>query len=188
MIVLKFGGSSVASATAMSRVLDIVEQAAARDRVILVSSAISGCTDALIQIGKAEDPEHLINSLRDRHLAIISRLFTGTERAEAVGECRELFSEIRCIPPVIEAFGELLSTKILARKLACEGFKTQWLDSRDLVQTAPGSGSAGGPVIKEYTYNAIREAVAAHPGARIFATTCYRTFGCSCRPMLGSRQ
>ena len=168
MIVLKFGGSSVASATAMSRVLDIVEQAAARDRVILISSAISGCTDALIQIGKAEDPENMLNALRDRHLAIISRLFTGAERTEAVAECRELFSEIRCIPPVIEAFGELLSTKILARKLACEGYKTQWLDSRDLVLTAPGSGSTGGPVDLEATGNAIRAAVAAHPEARIF--------------------
>ena len=79
MIVLKFGGSSVANATAMSRVLDIVEQAAEKDRVILVSSAISGCTDALIQIGKAEDPEQLIDALERKHLAIINRLFTGKE-------------------------------------------------------------------------------------------------------------
>ena len=171
MIVLKFGGSSVANATAMSRVLDIVEQAAARDRVILISSAISGCTDALIQIGKAEDPEHLIDNLLNRHLAIISRMFTGAERIEAMADCRELFSEIRCIPPVIESFGELLSTKILARKLACEGYKTQWLDSRDLVLTAPGSGSNGGPVDLDATGEAIRAAVAAHPEARIFVAS-----------------
>ena len=168
MIVLKFGGSSVASATAMSRVLDIVEQAAVKDRVILVSSAISGCTDALLEIGKSEDPEHLIDALRDRHLAIIARLFTGNERAEAVGDCRQLFSEIRCIPPVIESFGELLSTRILARKLSCEGYKTLWLDSRDLVLTAPGSGSVGGPVDLDATGEAIRAALAAHPETRIF--------------------
>lgn len=158
----------MASATAMSRVLDIVEQAAAKDRVILISSAISGCTDALLQIGKSEDPENLINSLRDRHLAIISRLFTGAERAEAVADCRNTFSDIRCIPPVIEAFGELLSTRILARKLACEGFETEWLDSRELVRTAPGSGSNGGEVDIDYTYKSIREAVAAHPQTRVF--------------------
>ena len=168
MIVLKFGGSSVASATAMSRVLDIVEQAAAKDRVLLVSSAISGCTDALIEIGKAEDPENMINALRDRHLAIIARLFTGNERAEAVGECRELFSEIRCIPPVIESFGELLSTRILARKLSCEGYKTLWMDSRDLVVTAPGSGSVGGPVDLDATGEAVRTLIAAHPEVRVF--------------------
>ena len=168
MIVLKFGGSSVANATAMSRVLDIVEQAAAKDRVILISSAISGCTDTLIKIGKSEDPDYLITSLRDRHLAIISRLFTGAERTEAVADCRSTFSDIRCIPPVIEAFGEILSTRILARKLSCEGFKTEWLDSRELVRTAPGNGSDGGAVDLEYTYNAIRKAVEAHPQARIF--------------------
>ena len=46
--VLKFGGSSVADATAMSRVLDIVGGALAGGRVVLVSSAISGCTDGLL--------------------------------------------------------------------------------------------------------------------------------------------
>ena len=162
MIVLKFGGSSVASATAMSRVLDIVEQAAAKDRVILVSSAISGCTDALLQIGRAEDPEHLIDDLEHRHLAIISRLFTGKERQEAAGDCRSIFSEIRCIPPVIESFGELLSTRILARKLSCEGYKTAWLDSRDLVTVRDSQ------VDTATSYEAIRSAIEEHPEARIF--------------------
>ena len=168
MIVLKFGGSSVASATAMSRVLDIVEQAAQSDRVVLVSSAISGCTDALIAIGRAEDPEPQIADLLERHISIINRLFTGEERAEAAGDCRETFSEIRCIPPVIESFGELLSTRILARKLACEGYKTKWLDSRDLISTAVGSGSVGGPVDTKKSYKAIRDAINASPETRIF--------------------
>ena len=168
MIVLKFGGSSVASATAMSRVLDIVEQAAQNDRVVLVSSAISGCTDALIAIGRAEDPEHQIADLLERHISIINRLFTGEERTEAAGDCRETFSEIRCIPPVIESFGELLSTRILARKLACEGYKTKWLDSRDLISTAVGSGSVGGPVDTKKSYKAIRDAINASPETRIF--------------------
>lgn len=168
MIVLKFGGSSVASATAMSRVLDIVEEASSKDRVVLVCSAISGCTDALLQIGKSEDPEHLIESLEARHISIINRLFTGKERCEVIAECRSVFSDIRCIPPVIESFGEVLSTRIVARKLSCEGVKTLWLDSRELVTTAPGSGSVGGPVDVEKTYAAIREAVEAAPDVRVF--------------------
>ena len=152
----------------MSRVLDIVEQAAQNDRVVLVSSAISGCTDALIAIGRAEDPEHQIADLLERHISIINRLFTGEERTEAAGDCRETFSEIRCIPPVIESFGELLSTRILARKLACEGYKTKWLDSRDLISTAVGSGSVGGPVDTKKSYKAIRDAINASPETRIF--------------------
>ena len=51
MQVLKFGGSSVANAQNMAKVIDIVVNAVDRDRTILVSSAISGCTDTLIKIG-----------------------------------------------------------------------------------------------------------------------------------------
>ena len=51
MQVLKFGGSSVANAQNMAKVIDIVTKAVDRDRTILVSSAISGCTDTLIKIG-----------------------------------------------------------------------------------------------------------------------------------------
>lgn len=162
MIVLKFGGSSVANATAMSRVLDIVEQAAEKDRIILVSSAISGCTDALIQIGKAEDPEQLIDALERKHLAIINRLFTGKERLDAVSDCRSTFSEVRCIPPVIESFGELLSTRILSRKLSCEGFKATWIDSRNMIFTS------GEEVDTEKSYAAIVRTIYSYPETRIF--------------------
>lgn len=164
MIVLKFGGSSVENATAMSRVLDIVEDEARKDRVVLVVSAIRGCTDSLLEIGAAEDPEHQIDHLQNRHIAIIRRLFTGPEREQAIVDCKNIFSEIRCIPKTIEAFGEVLSTRILARKLHCEGFKTVWLDSRDLVTTKPGSTEAD----EEKTYPAIAKAVADNPQAKIF--------------------
>ncbi|MBO4565857.1 MAG: aspartate kinase [Bacteroidales bacterium] len=164
MIVLKFGGSSVENATAMSRVLDIVESAASRDRVVLVCSAIKGCTDALIEIGRVEDPERQLNDLLNRHIAIIRRLFTGPDREQAIVDCKTIFSEIRCIPAVIEQFGEILSTRILARKLHTEGFKTTWLDSRDLVRTLPGSTEAD----TKATYKAISEAIEKDAVARIF--------------------
>ena len=164
MIVLKFGGSSVENATAMSRVLDIVEAASARDRVMLICSAIRGCTDALIEIGRVEDPEHLLEDLQHRHIKIINRLFTGPDRELAIVDCKDTFSEIRCIPATIEQYGEILSTRILARKLHCEGYKTSWLDSRELVRTLPGSTQAD----QGATYEAIRKVVEANPAAKIF--------------------
>ena len=97
MQVLKFGGSSVADATRMSRVLDIVLAAAQKDRVILVSSAISGCTDALIALGAETDPAakaQQVEALRARHHAIAQRLFTGAERAEMLSELDALFAEL----------------------------------------------------------------------------------------------
>ena len=48
MQVLKFGGTSVADATAISTVIDIVSAALRRDRTILVASAVSGSTSYLI--------------------------------------------------------------------------------------------------------------------------------------------
>ena len=85
--VLKFGGSSVASATNMSRVLDIVEKEAARGKVVLVSSAISGCTDALLKADEAS-----IREMERRHRDIVCRLFTGAQRQQVQEQlfCRHL--------------------------------------------------------------------------------------------------
>ena len=161
MRVLKFGGSSVANATAMSRVLDIVEKEAAGSRVLLVSSAIAGCTDALIGMGKfpSGQREDLVKELQDKHLAIISRLFSGSAREAVSAECGRTCRELSeaagedCV-----TFGELFSTKILAAKLDEEGYPTVWLDSRDLINKDDIEGS----------YGAIRKAVESHPEARVF--------------------
>ena len=51
MQVMKFGGTSVANAGNMRKVVEIVARAVDKDRTILVCSAISGCTDTLIRIG-----------------------------------------------------------------------------------------------------------------------------------------
>ena len=130
--VLKFGGSSVADATAMSRVLDIVGGELAKGRVVLVSSAISGCTDGLLACA-AGDVSGL-EALRERHLAIVRRLFTGVERTAASNEVRRLFAAMESAPDDEKVtFGELLSTRILARKLECDGVSVHWADSRNLV-------------------------------------------------------
>ncbi len=127
--VLKFGGSSVASATAMSRVLDIVEAEAAKGTVILVSSAISGCTDALLQGGLKE-----IEAMKARHRAIVTRMFTGEEREQVQSTIDSLFKELQQAPKDEQVtYGEILSTTILKAKLEQEGYKAKWLDSRELV-------------------------------------------------------
>ena len=127
--VLKFGGSSVASATNMSRVLDIVEKQAAKGKVVLVSSAISGCTDALLRAG-----EKSLADMEKRHRDIVTRLFTGAERQQVQQQVDTLFTELRRAPvPEQVTFGEILSTTILCAKLQAEGIPAVWLDSRKLV-------------------------------------------------------
>ncbi len=127
--VLKFGGSSVASATNMSRVLDIVEKEAAKGKVVLVSSAISGCTDALLK-----GDEKSLADMEKRHRDIVTRLFTGTERKQVQEKVDALFADLRKAPREEQVtYGEILSTTLLCAKLQAEGIPAVWLDSRVLV-------------------------------------------------------
>ena len=154
MQVLKFGGSSVANAQNMSLVVDIVTKAVDRDRTILVSSAISGCTDTLIRIGtlasqRDESYKTLIDELQHRHHVIINDFLPREKREESTEVCDGLFDSLRSIAQgvfllgelspasldAIQSFGELWSTKILATKLASIGIATKWIDSRQIVRT-----------------------------------------------------
>jgi len=155
--VLKFGGSSVANATNISRVLDIVTDSIRRGRVILVSSAIRGCTDRLIEIGRMTDPERkgeAIGALRAQHHDIIRRLFTGAERAECAEEVDVLFDALAsAAPDETQTYGELFSTKIIARKLACDGVRARWIDAREIIRVRDGK------VDTAATYAAVAAAV-----------------------------
>jgi Aspartokinases len=113
-------------------VLDIVGPETEKGRVVLVSSAISGCTDGLLACAAGDTSG--LQALKERHFAIVRRLFTGAERVDAAAEIAQLFDEMAAAPDDEKVtFGELLSTRILARKLACDGFSVRWTDSRKLV-------------------------------------------------------
>ena len=134
--VLKFGGSSVADATAISRVLDILDAQPKGDRLIIVASAVSGCTDALLALSAApqKEREERAEALRQRHREIARRLFTGAERTAAYEALDALFREMAAAPSEeTVTFGELLSTTLLARKLRCDGYHCDWLDARGLI-------------------------------------------------------
>ncbi len=154
MQVLKFGGSSVANAGNMAKVVDIVTKAVDRDRTILVSSAISGCTDTLIKIGtlaseRDESYKALIDDLQVKHHDIINELLPVEKQEESTEVCDSLFDSLRSITQgvfllgelspasldAIQSYGELWSTKILATKLASIGIATKWIDSRQIIRT-----------------------------------------------------
>lgn len=165
MQVLKFGGSSVANATNISRVLDIAEEAVSRDRTVLVCSAISGCTDALIKIGESsgEEKSALMAELFSRHIAIARRLFTGQQRTDCETELAAMFEDLaKARPQDCVCFGELFLTRIVAHKLTCEDGKVFWLDSRDLVKVRDGK------LDEDTTYANIRSAVGCRGNVDLF--------------------
>lgn len=185
MQVLKFGGSSVADARNMSKVVDIVTNAVDRDRTILVASAISGCTDTLIRIGtlasqRDESYKGLIDGLQQRHHVIITDFLPREKQEESLEICDALFDSLRSIAQgvfllgelspasldAIQGFGELWSTKILATKLASIGISTKWIDSRTIIRTiAKGDKNI---VDVQKTYSRVNEMVENNPITQLF--------------------
>lgn len=169
MQVLKFGGSSVANAVNIRKVENIVDAAIARGKVILVLSAIKGCTDTLIEIGAkaaAGDKSYkeVLEALCQRHIDVIHNLLPDSEWADAEADCGSIFKEVEAtalhpaLPDSIQTYGELLSTRIVTRKFASEGVKVKWLDSRQLVRKGN----------MELTYANIAAAVEAEPDVDLF--------------------
>ncbi len=180
MQVLKFGGSSVADAVNMSKVADIVYKAVERDRTILVCSAISGCTDSLIKIAalaaeRREEYKVLIDELQEKHHRIIRELLPLEKHEESCEICDAEFEALRGITQgvsligelsvttldAVQGFGELLSTRIIATKLASIGIATKWIDSRDVIKTSYINGK--NVVDTAVTYSNVEKMVESNP-------------------------
>ena len=145
MIVMKFGGTSVASAEAIARVASIVA-ARSDKRPVVVVSAMGKTTDRLLDIasraisGQREEALRLVGELEQFHLK------EGGELDGLVGEIFQELSELirglsvlgELTPRSIDAvssYGELLSSMIVAEVFRRNGLSAVHADSRDLVVT-----------------------------------------------------
>lgn len=154
MQILKFGGTSVANAKNIENVVKIVSRAVERDRTLVVCSAISGCTDTLIKIGRlaAEKDEGynlLIQEIQNKHHDIISELLPPERQSEARAKVDDVIDSLKAITfgvsllgelsqtslDAIQSCGELLSTKIITLKFLSMGISAKWIDSRDIIRT-----------------------------------------------------
>ena len=154
MQVLKFGGTSVASSSSMAQCVSIISDAVERDRTIVVGSAVSGCTDILINIAKTasrRDPSYreMIDSLQVRHQNLVREFIPEEKIPDSLELLSTQFESLRGIAQgvfllgelsstsldAIQGFGELFSTRILAAKLASTGIPTRWVDSRSIIKT-----------------------------------------------------
>lgn len=163
MQVLKFGGSSVANAENIARVVSVVAEAIKLDRTVLVLSAIGGCTDLLVEAGKRaslQDNSYLdlIDSLELRHIEIIGTLIPIDYRSIIEHKVKNMFNQLREILKsvfslkemspfsldLIMSYGEIISTKIISEKFLSMGINNQWTDAGDLIKTI---NHAGMPVV-----------------------------------------
>lgn len=162
MQVLKFGGTSVASAENIGKVIAIVTSALAQGPVGLVVSALGGTTDALISVGRTaaagdETFRTTLRQLEARHLtAAESLLPDAASQAEIQPWLTAQFAELARLADGIFAlgelsprtldklmsYGELLSSRLVVAAFQARGIATAWADSRQLIRTSSHFGMA----------------------------------------------
>ncbi len=161
MQVLKFGGSSVANATNMNKVVDIVVKAALKEPTILVVSAMGGVTDSLINTGKlAESGDEayktILKELEQKHLDAVRDLLPIQQQSATLSQVKQKFNELEAISDGVfllgelsdrtndkmVSYGEILSSLMIAAKLKSISESTLWVDSRLLIRTNSTHGNA----------------------------------------------
>ena len=162
MIVMKFGGTSVADAERIRAAAEIV--AAHRERrPIVVVSALAGVTDLLLAAvaaarrGDMEALEPVLADLERRHRWALGGSLTDSARRhdlalEITGSFDDLRQRLRSVrilgegtPRAVDAIlamGELLSSRIVAAAFAESGLDAEWIDARQLVPTDARFGGA----------------------------------------------
>src|SRR5215470_55143 len=154
MIVMKFGGTSVQDAKAIDRVAKIV-QGRLPDHPVVVVSAMAKVTDSLLTMGKAAGAGDrrtalkMARALRERHYETAGELLGTalfTEFHGGLGEDFEDLDELlRGIGAVgeitprtydcVAAFGEMLSSKIVAAAFTARALPGVHIDSRQVLLT-----------------------------------------------------
>jgi aspartate kinase len=156
-LVMKFGGTSIGSAEAIDQTTDIVLDYAQKwDRLVVVVSAMSGVTDALIESAKTAVTEEeeifrsIIASLRAKHHDAIKTLLPQNgERDQLLSTVNQLLDELTAfchsihilgeVTPraldAITAMGERMSARIVAAALRHKGAKSESVDATQLIVT-----------------------------------------------------
>lgn len=164
MQVMKFGGTSVGSATRFREVAQLVRsKLEAGEQIVLVLSAMSGITNTLIAAAREAEERKIdggnthFQQVKKGHEVLIRELFTDRLVANDVSdELEPLMSRAYVLLQgvtylgelsnrsldAISGFGELLSSKVFARYMETLGVPCQWMDARDFVVTDENFGRA----------------------------------------------
>ncbi|MGH9750740.1 MAG: aspartate kinase [Candidatus Polarisedimenticolia bacterium] len=162
MIVMKFGGTSLAGAPQIRQVGSIVRRFVAR-RPVVVVSAMAGVTDDLLAMAELAHAGGIgrvgtaLDRLQARHRKAAALLTAKGPGAETLDrELHALFAELEGVChgvlllrelsrrslDLVASFGERLSSMIVAAHLRHLGVRAQAADARDLIVTDENHGAA----------------------------------------------
>lgn len=179
MKVLKFGGTSVGSPSRMHHIASLLESY--EDRILVVLSAVSGTTNALINIsesytnGKTQEALALTKKLKDSYSPFIEELFkTAAGKEKGLVIIDRFFTEIerlinqpfyQQIPKILVVQGELISTHLFCEYLKECGKEVELLSSVDFMYLNP-EGEPDMEVIR----HKIQATIDSFSGTRLFIT------------------
>ncbi|NMC41055.1 MAG: aspartate kinase, partial [Bacteroidales bacterium] len=178
MKIMKFGGTSVGTPERMKSVVNLINSG---EKVIVVLSAMSGTTNALIEIsgmlisGNNAAALNKIETLRARYHDVIKELYSTQEyKDEALKMADEHFNYIagfvngtfsRSMEKSIIAEGELLSTNLFSLLLQEMKIRSELIPALNFMRI----DKYGEPDIYYITENLNRE-LAGYPDTDIFVT------------------
>lgn len=149
MQVFKFGGASIKDAEAVKRAGEIVK-ANFSGNLLLVFSAMDKTTNALEEVcttckNNRDEGLRLFGDIIKTHLEICKELFNTNDAVfQSINMIQKEVELIITTKPTgnFEYFydqvvpaGELLSSTIMSRYLACNDCANEWFDARDLIKT-----------------------------------------------------
>lgn len=156
-LIMKFGGTSVGNSAAFAQVAKIVADAQRNwERVIVITSAMSGVTDLLLESatravsGVPGYSLEAAGNLRNRHFAIADELLTDPGRKTQVKvEIRKLITEMTNLCQAISvlgestpralatvsSLGERISVRLLAEVLMAQGVPSEPVEATRLIIT-----------------------------------------------------
>ena len=161
MIVLKFGGTSVANSENISKTIAIVANKSKSHKLNVVVSAFSGVTDLLLLAGKtasAKDKKYkeIVAEIEQKHKAVIDQLIPISDQNEIIDTVNGAINHLKTLldgcyllgeisdrtADIVAGFGELLSSQIIALALKESVANSCFKDSRELIKTDSNFGKA----------------------------------------------
>lgn len=172
MKVLKFGGSSVATASNIRSVMEIIREQLKIDKLIVVVSALGGTTDDLLKAGTLaasglEEYKEQLAKVEQRHLTLVKELLPVQQQSGWLSMVKKYCNEIEDLcnglfllteftarsRDKLLSYGELMSSQIIAAAFAAGNLPAKWKDARELMRTNAAFGNA--IVDFEFTNNTI---------------------------------
>lgn len=177
-LVMKFGGTSVGSAERIARVAKLVKEFAAPETIV-VTSAMSGVTDRLVEIAERVaqgiEEEHIhefVAYMREKHISTAQEVAREEEIPELKAEIERLLSELEKIlvgisyvgeltPRSLDyvlSFGERLAAPLLSAALRKEGINSRWYTGYEAGIVTDSNFGRASPIM-DITEERVREVI-----------------------------